>query len=189
MLFFNYFTCFDEFSMKIKKFNQTPVQSHDHPTFMSLLNYGKKRKIYKCANYSINETKMDEIPQNIRTRRLTPQDYVLNAQAGLYKNRPLEEHRDLWLAFTKLDDATIDYKVKLQEELLGMAKRDRSLRGTAVVVEPSDAIPARYNLRTGLRVSPDILRFRSPDGIWYFANGVRDEERSPKQDLTKLLFH
>lgn len=57
------------------------------------------------------------------------------------------------------------------------------------VVEPSSAWPPKYDPVTQFRVSPDIERFRGSDGVWYHANGIRDEGRSPKQDLRELYFN
>src|SRR3989344_8233335 len=52
-------------------------------------------------------------------------------------------------------------------------------------VEPASAWPPQYDSNTHQRVSPDIEKFRGPDGIWYFITGERDKERSP--DLTAVI--
>ena len=66
--------------------------------------------------------------------------------------------------------------------------RERSSQPPASIVTlvvPIDAFPERYDPRTHLRVSPDIERYMA-DGVWYNAKGIRDEVRSPKQDLIKI---
>src|SRR3989344_2074058 len=53
---------------------------------------------------------------------------------------------------------------------------------------PASSLPQRYDPKTHLRTSPDIERFSDSDGVWYHASGIRDEVRSPKQDLSKYIF-
>ena len=60
-------------------------------------------------------------------------------------------------------------------------------QGTSVV-EPANAIPPKYDPKTHFRTSPDIVRFRGPDDVWYHASGIRDESRSPKKNLTHLIY-
>jgi len=65
---------------------------------------------------------------------------------------------------------------------------DPSIAGTrawieAVIVEPASAWPPRYDPVTHFRTSPDIQRVRTPDGIWWHADGRRDMGRSPIKKL------
>ena len=48
-------------------------------------------------------------------------------------------------------------------------------------INPIDAWPEEYN-EEGFRTSPDIKSIKVND-IWYDGNGIRNETRSPKQDI------
>jgi hypothetical protein len=56
-----------------------------------------------------------------------------------------------------------------------------------LVIEPAGAFPARYYAKNNIRISADITRFKV-DGVWYHGNGIRDEMRSPKEDLPNYAF-
>ncbi|MBI2542661.1 MAG: hypothetical protein HYW24_00525 [Candidatus Aenigmarchaeota archaeon] len=55
------------------------------------------------------------------------------------------------------------------------------------ILIPRDAWPETYDPVTHRRTSPDIRGYRMSDGIWYHADGIRDETRSPKEDLRHLI--
>ncbi len=69
-----------------------------------------------------------------------------------------------------------------------LAERLYAATQGTIEVEPTSAFPPKYDAKTHFRTSPDIERFRGPDGVWYSASGIRDEARSPKQDLTHLIY-
>ncbi len=102
---------------------------------------------------------------------------------------PEAQHNlDMLKEFFTVPDTCSEPQVFLRKRL---ALADRLYQATQsdVQVEPANAFPPKYDPVTHFRTSPDIERFRSPDGVWYHANGIRDELRSPKVDLTKILYN
>ena len=70
-----------------------------------------------------------------------------------------------------------------------LATRLYEATGGQSEVVPANAVPAEYDPVTHFRTSPDIQRFKGSDGVWYHASGIRDEARSPKEDLSKYLYN
>ena len=103
-------------------------------------------------------------------------------------NPEAQQNFDMLKEFFRVPDTCSDPQAFLRKRRV-LANTLYQATQSDVQVEPADAFPAKYDPVTYLRTSPDIDRFRTPDGVWYHANGIRDEIRSPKENLTKIPYN